>query len=123
MSQLVVFDLKELAEIDGGRVAAVFANHLKRAVSDIEDRPGDTKPREVNLKLKLVPDTGVDGCLDAVKMQVQCTSTIPQHRSKKYDFGVRNDGRLRFNKMSVTDHNAQSLPGMQDDYEDVEEDH
>jgi hypothetical protein len=50
--------LETIGELDGGRSAGIINAALKAAVADLDDRGEDGKPREVNIKLKLLKKKG-----------------------------------------------------------------
>ncbi len=88
--------LENLKELDFGKVDVAFARHLKRAVEDCMDRPGDETARVVRLSFLLKPVKDQDGHADDVAMQCQVTSKVPAHKSKVFSCRPRKGGHLFF---------------------------
>lgn len=109
---LVKFDIESLKDLDGGKAAAAFETHVKRAAIDCLDRPADNKPRKVTLEVAITPVLEPGGDCTEVEVQIYAKSTVPPHRTKPYSFGLRRNGVLVFNPDS-TDNIDQStlLPG------------
>lgn len=92
------FNLEALAKIDGGRLAVVFEQALRRVQEDLHDRPNLKKPRkvEVHITFKPVPH---DSDLDSVDVSFQVKDNVPKRESKEYNMlAVR--GGLAFNELS-----------------------
>jgi len=93
--------LKSLKELDGGRVNEAFAQAMKRAVADCEDRPDVTDARKVALQCELVPVIGEGGKhLDTVSFRFQVKDTIPTRKSRVYSASVKSGGRLAWSDES-----------------------
>lgn len=91
------FTLADLHELDGGRVATAFDLAVKRIALDCDDRPGELRPRTVNLQIEMIPSVDDRNECDGVKVKMQVKDSVPTRKSKKYDFGLRKNGVLTFN--------------------------
>ena len=118
MSEREVLTLESLAQLGGGVASAVFAQHLKRAASDCYDRPGDPKPRVVQLQVALVPVIESDLTCHSVKTQIQASSKVPHHRSKVYNCRLRPSGQLEFQPDSLDNADQETLFGEDKDSTD-----
>lgn len=97
------FKLENLKELDNGKAAVAFNQAIKRAVDDIEDRPGTKKPRSVALQIALVPTVDPKGDLYDVKVQVKVVESVPKRESQVYSMAPRKGGMLVFNELSLED--------------------
>lgn len=97
---LKYFDLAELSNIDGGRVAVAFAQALQRAVADCEDRPGEEKARKVMLQMELSPVVDEEGNCEGVNTAFQIKDNVPTRKSRVYNFGLKSGGRLFYSDES-----------------------
>lgn len=86
--------LKAICEMDGGRIALAVDQALARVARDIEDRPGDDRPRSVNLQISVKPNLDQDGMCDTTSALIQIKETIPTRKSPEYSFGLRKGGML-----------------------------
>jgi len=89
-----------MEDLDGGRISEAFMTELRRVALDCDDRPADDKARKVTLELQITPVCDEHGCLDTVRGKFHVKSTVPQRRSRSYDFAYRAGGQLVFNDMS-----------------------
>jgi len=102
--------LESLAKLDGGRVGTAFQLSLKRAIQDCEDRPGVKKPREIVIKLGILPVAAADDAIcDEVAWQAHITDTVPKRQTRVYSARVRAGGKAAFNDESLDDVNQMSL--------------
>jgi hypothetical protein len=90
------FQLDSLKDLDGGRVAEAFAQAVRRAVSDCEDRPTEENARKVTLQLELLPVMASDGSCEGVSAAFQVKDSIPTRKSRIYSFGVKAGQKLFF---------------------------
>lgn len=109
MSQMLQFNLDNLSELDGGKAALAFEQHVRRAAIDCMDRPGDNKPRKVTLEVSLTPVMQPNGDCVEVEAQIQARSTVPPHKTKAYSFGLRKNGVIVFNPDSPDAIDQQTL--------------
>ncbi len=93
MQQLKELTLASLAEIDGGRFATAFQQHIKRVAADCYDRPNDGKPREITIKLAVKPIT-IDGLCDDVNVTLQVASSVPKQQTRPYNMALKKAGML-----------------------------
>lgn len=92
--------LENLADLDNGRVSLAFTHELKRAVQDCLDRPGDSTARKVTVVFTLKPITDEAGDCDTVNGDFKIKSTVPERKSKTYNFAARKSGHLVFSEES-----------------------
>lgn len=97
---MVEMSLSSLQEIDDGRVALAFVHELKRVVLDCIDRPGDTSARKVALVFSLKPVIAEDGACECAKGDFKIKSTVPERKSKNYEFNVNKKGHLLYSSTS-----------------------
>lgn len=113
LSYLREFSLRELAEIDGGRIDAAFSLALARLADDVNDRPGDNRPRLLTMKIGLVPDPNEDGTIDAARLAVEINEKTPARQSKPFDMGLRRRNgqtKLMYSPAAVDNHRQPGLP-------------
>jgi hypothetical protein len=103
-------DLVGVHHIAGGTIGASFAHHMKRAVSDCEDRPGEKKARKIILVVNVTPQMLQDGAATDVKIDCEVSSTVPKHISKTGECMVKHGGRAVFNDLSEKHVDQGSLP-------------
>lgn len=108
------FTLDNLKDLDGGKAAFAFEQHVKRAALDCMDRPGDPKPRTVTLVVSLIPVMEPGGDCTDVEAQIHAKSAVPPHKTKPYSFGLRRNGVLVFNPDSPDNVNQATLMGEDD---------
>jgi hypothetical protein len=101
--------LESLRQLDMGKVHEAFQLHLKRAVVDCLDRPGDDKPRKVLMEVTIVPETDDTGDCYDVKTQIHVSSVVPKHRTKVYSMAPRRNGSLAFNEDSPENVNQSTM--------------
>jgi hypothetical protein len=104
---MVEFTLESLRDLDGGKAAVAFTQHVKRAALDCLDRPGDKAARKVTLEISLIPVMEPGGDCTEVDVQIKASSAVPKHQTKPYSFGLRRGGMLVFNP-DATDNVNQS---------------
>lgn len=101
--------LSQIAEIDDGRIAEAFAQAVKRAAQDCDDRPGDDRPRKITLEIAFSPVLAENGLCDSVKSQIQIKDTIPTRKSRVYDFGLRKGGLFVYQPMALDNHRQNTM--------------
>lgn len=106
----VQFTLKELAEIDDGRIAVCFEQAARRIAADLDDRPGLKKARTMTIQLTYVPifDPETSLC-DGVKMTCRVKDSIPIRESRAYDLGLRKGGILTYHPETPDNHEQEAL--------------
>lgn len=95
----VTLTLAELANIDNGKIAAVFQNELRRVVGDCVDRPTDDSARKVNMTVMVKPQES-DGVCATVEMEVVVKSSVPDRRTRPYQMEVHARGDVILNDAS-----------------------
>ena len=106
--------LGSLNDLDDGRPAKAFLHELAYAVQDCIDRPGDDKPREVSLVLKLKP---VPASENGVVIAETCEgeflikSKVPVRKTKTYSFRANKKGHLLYSADSPDNVDQQTFLG------------
>lgn len=110
------FDLGQLADIDGGRIAAAVELEMKKAIEDCRDRPTEERARKVTLEVSLVP-TVYDGTgdLETINMTFQCKHTIPTRKSRSYNVGVQKSGKLVYSEYAPDNVHQRTIDEMEVD--------
>lgn len=103
------FTLESLQDLDGGKAALAFEQHIRRAANDCIDRPGDETARKVTFEITLCPVGGQDGTCDEVSAQIHVSSSVPKHKTKPYSMGLRAGGMLVFNGDAPDNVNQKTL--------------
>lgn len=109
--------LESIATMDGGRIGEAVRQALKRVAQDMDDRPGDDRPRKITLEIATMPILGDDGFIEGAKLQMQVKETLPTRKTKVYDMGVRKGGMMVFQPMALDNHMQDPLPFESDDSE------
>jgi hypothetical protein len=107
-------NLENLSKVDGGRIAAMFARHLQRAIADCEDRPGDKAKRTVTIKAHATPIMLQDGAATDVNIEFEVSSSVPNHISRPINCLVKHGGRALFNELAPDDVDQQTLDKLGD---------
>ena len=106
----IEFTLTSIEQLDGGRIAEAFKQALQRIASDLHDRPGCADARKVTLDCTFKPQIDVEtGDLDSVKTQFQVKDSLPQRKSKVYDFGANRAGHLYFQELDDDNHRQETI--------------
>lgn len=98
----VRLDLQQLAMLDNGKVAAIFARELRHVVTDCVDRPTDDKARKITMTVSVVPQE-CDGVCETVEAEVQIKSSVPDRRTRPYQLAVNARGDVIVNDASPED--------------------
>lgn len=101
--------LESLEHLDLGKASAAFNSHIKRVATDCIDRPGDANARKVTMEVAIKPVINDDGTAERIKMQIQVKSTVPSHRTRVYDLGLRHNGVLVFSEDSPTNFDQSTM--------------
>lgn len=101
--------LRALAALDGGRIDEAFKLHLRRAIEDCDDRPGEEKSRKVTLQVEVKPIARQDGATTDVEIVVQAKSSIPTHVSGAVSARVLHGGDAWFNDFSEDNPDQRTL--------------
>ncbi len=96
------FELRSLAELDGGRIREAFEQALRRCELDCMDRPATDNVRKVSLTAELVPVCSPGGELESVDVRFHIKDTVPSRKSAVYNMKATRGGLL-FNELSPDD--------------------
>jgi len=107
---LTELTLSTIAEMDGGRIGEAIKQSLHAIAQDMDDRPGDIRPRKITLDISAIPVIGEDGFIEGAKLQMQVNTKTPTRKSKVYDVGVRKGGMIVFQDMALDNHMQDPLP-------------
>ena len=97
---LMELNLENVKHMADGTIAQAFQVHMKRAISDAEDRPGDKKSRKVTLEFEVTPVVLQDGAVTEVQIEAKVKSTVPPHVSRPVECKIKQGGRAAFNDLS-----------------------
>lgn len=92
--------LTAVGDMDGGRVDEAVKLHIRRAIEDCEDRPGEDKVRKVTLEVAIKPVSRQDGATCDIELEAKVKSAIPNHVSAPTTARVLHGGDAWFNDMS-----------------------
>lgn len=98
---LIPFDLTTIADVDGGRIAAAFLEEMRGVVKDCMNRPGDNRPRKIQLEILLTPLIADDGSCESINGEFVLQHKAPSRRSKPVNFLSTTQGHLKFNPDSA----------------------
>lgn len=93
--------LENLPKLDFGKISIAFGDHVKRAVDDCMDRPGDSSTRKVVLEVLVNPAKDQSGQCEDVELACVVASRLPVHRSKTFMCRPRKGGHLMFNAVDA----------------------
>ena len=105
----VSLTLDTVTQLDNGTVSVAFQRHIKRAVEDCMDRPGDKSKRQVIMNCILEPVIADDGSCERVNFEIKLRSEVPPHRSRISSCEPRKGGLLLFNPETPENVNQLSL--------------
>lgn len=91
--------LGNLKFIDMGKIDAALDMHVRRAIRDCLDRPGDEHARKVTLTFEIVPQTDQQGGCDHVLIGADVHSIVPKHKTRVYQCRPNKDGEVFFNEL------------------------
>lgn len=112
MKGQLILTLDTIQHLDMGKAALTFDDCLHRGVRDCIERPGDKRPRKVEMQLTLTPLTEIHGksiSCEGAKGVFVIRVTVPNYQTGEVDFGVRNTGALIFSPENPHDHRQTSL--------------
>lgn len=79
-----LFDLAQLATMDGGRCGEAFMQALQRLQWDLEERPNVKAARVLVLRLSLTPIPGETGRLEGADVDFAFEEKVPKRKSYPY---------------------------------------
>lgn len=115
---LEVLSLESLSALDRGAAVKQFMRLLDQAQQDIHSRPGEKRPRKIQITLSLTPkvvverddDTGhAETILTGAAMAIHIDLKVPNRRTLEYDLGISANGAFMFNRDSPFDHRQPTL--------------
>ncbi len=90
---LAKVDLGLLQRFDGGRIAAMLDEAMKKATLDCQDRPYLDKKRTITMRIEVEPvRPDHTGELVEMGMTVKVHADIPRFESRNYSIGIKKDG-------------------------------
>jgi hypothetical protein len=104
-----LLSLDTLRDFDFGKAAVTFQAHLKNAVRDILDRPGDKTARAVIMETKITPVVHQDGDVIDANVQFLFSVKIPKFSTAERPLVVSRQGDLFFQKDSPDNPRQSSL--------------
>jgi hypothetical protein len=110
MAGYQAFSLRNLYKITP--LAEAFDDLLRSLARDCIDRPGETKNRELTIKLKITPDASDP---DNVIVEPVIGNKMPSRRIDRYRMTTAADGEIRFQPNFPLDPHQQDLLGDDDD--------
>lgn len=111
-------DFHGLAIMDGGSHNAEFRKRISLVSKDCQDRTGDSKAREIDVKIRFEPVVDQNGYVTDTKMTLDIKSKLPAYQSKPYSVGARrrgDQGTFVFNEDSLDNVNQDTLDFNDDD--------
>jgi hypothetical protein len=93
--------LKNLGDLDNGRISEAFQQKLRSIMVDCFDRPVDKNPRNLEMKIAVKPQCTPSGEFDGVKVEFEIKSKVPVIRSKTFSMDGDRKGHLKFNPDSL----------------------
>lgn len=109
-----------LVHHNGGDTNAQLNRAVSQVSLDCMERPGESKPRSITIKLIFEPVVDQDGYVTDNEMYVEIGNKIPGYKSKKTSVTMRkrgNQGTFVFSEDTCNDEDNQSLGRSDDDDE------
>ena len=94
-------NLDNLNDIDP-KIQAAFAMHMRRAVQDCLDRPGEKKARLIKMDVQITPILDDDGGCSKVHANFKMRGKIPEHSTRDFELVAQRNGNLLVNENSPT---------------------
>jgi len=110
------FTVRDVLDIDKGRVERGLQLALDMVRMDLIDRPNLGKARTITLKLEIKPSQlAEDGTLDTVKTRFEIDHKMPKRATREYDMAVSADGQMSYNDLSPGNARQRTLDDAADD--------
>lgn len=110
MSQMQ-FNLKNLQELDNGKVMAMVNHSLRQIVADISDRPADKAKRKMVMEVVMTPRNDKErGVNDGANVTFIIKTLVPVRQTLEYPMLADRDHRLYFQPHSPDDPRQADLP-------------
>lgn len=103
------FSIKNIGDLDGGRIAMMIDQQLGVAEVDCQNRPGVDKPRKVIVEIELHPIVDESGVCEEVSVGFDAKTNVPKQRSKQISMGLHASSGLMHNPASEHDVRQGSL--------------
>lgn len=101
MADSLQFNVRNLAELDGGKADLAINHAIRQIVNDVKDRPGDKAKRKVTIVIEAVPHLDKDtAALDTVDVQIKVKTSVPVRQTHSYPMLPTEDGTLLFSPSS-----------------------
>lgn len=112
-------NIKTIADLDNGLIAAAFDHHIQIVADDCADRPVETRARKLVMQLEFVPTPRQDGNLDMMQVVCQVTSRIPPHSTRAFEMEYRKGGAT-FNRDAPEDFRQMTLSDCEEEDQDTD---
>jgi len=103
--------IADLALVENGAFAHQFDIELARILDDCRERPSLDVARKLILEIRLEPEVGDCGALDAIHTEFAVQSKLPPQKSRMYAMVPDGNG-LAYNDMSPDRHRQGTLDGL-----------
>lgn len=91
---------KNLAEFEGGKLAAAFDQLLLAAGRDCFDRPGVKNKRSITLTVEVRPELDDAGMCEHVRIEASVGSKTPKYGSREVVGNIQKSGAIIFDDLS-----------------------
>lgn len=117
--QLLELDFRTFQELGNGLVAQQIQRLIEKAAEDMQNRCSDKRARKVRLTLEMKPKTRIEDDLLTGKPTIiiyGCSLRVgfnllnPDYKSRDYDCGFNDAGKIVFNPHSPDDHRQKAFP-------------
>lgn len=98
-----VFTLATIHHLEAGEFGQEWTDELKALVKDCLAKPAVKKPRELTLKVQIVPKLRDDGTCDDVHVSVSYSSKRPTRPIQTYVMRTTVQGGLKFQPTNPAD--------------------
>ena len=94
------FSIRNIGDIDGGRIAAMIDESMRKCAADVCDGPADDRARKTTIEISQVPVVDRNSAAVRSEIEVVVKTSLPSIRSSKIDMSANGAGVLRFNAAS-----------------------
>ena len=98
-------EMKDLADLDGGRVGINVNNSLATIAHSLKKRPGDDTPRKLLIEIEFIPVMNDEGQLDSADCRASVATKLPKYRAGMVSLGLSDDN----NEMLWNDHSEDNV--------------
>ena len=104
--------IADLSLVENGAFAHQFDIELARILDDCRERPSLDAARKLTIEIRLEPEVGDSGALDAIHTEFAVQGKLPAQKSRMY--AMVPDGKgLAYNDMSPDRHRQGTLDGLE----------